>query len=149
MKSKLLLSGLMFFALSALTSAQARPVEICFNTLTVYQSQDDFGNHEEWKLNFSVLQPWGEERLGTTREIKVPDRLYNARWATGINQCYRTEADWNYGVMVKISGIEKDSPGDDLLPTATKELNFGYRNRVYANGYGRAYSVSVSLRDLY
>ena len=149
MRLKLLLSGLLFYAISAMTSAHARPVEICFNTLTVYQSDDDFGNHEEWVLNFSVMQPWGIERLGSTREIKVPDRLQNARWTTGINQCYRTEVDWNYGVEIRISGIEKDSPGDDRLPSVNKLLEFGYRNRAYASGYNHAYSVSVSLRDIY
>ncbi|NRA46517.1 MAG: hypothetical protein HRU09_16320 [Oligoflexales bacterium] len=149
MKSKVLLSGLMFYATSALTSAQARPVEICFNTLTVYQSQPDLGNHEEWRLNLSVLQPWGEERLGRVKEIKVPEKLSNARWTTGINRCYRTDVDWNNRIVIKISGKELDSPGDDRLPTATQELNFGYRNIAYANGYGHAYSVSVSLRELY
>ena len=148
MKSKVFISGLMFYATSALTSAQARPVEICFNTLTVYQSQSDLGDHEEWKLTFSVLQPWGEERLGSV-EKKVPEKLSNARWTTGINRCYRTDVDWNYGVVAKISGIEKDTPGDDKLPTATKELRFGYRNMAYANGYGHAYSVAISLRELY
>lgn len=148
MKSKVLFLGLVWYAFSAFTSVQARPVEVCFNTLTVYQSQDDFGDHEEWLLRFSILQPWGEERLGKI-EKKVPEKLSNARWSTSINRCYRTDIDWNYGVVAKISGVEKDAPGDDRLPTATKELNFGYRNMAYASGYGHAYSVSISLRQLY